>query len=178
MKFIVFLCLFFIFKTKEETYLNNNTNKNISNKTLNETLNETTFDELLNKTLEETFKKNETVINDEDYDKRMELTQKLLEELNLDKKENITKEDFANFLKKLLTFEVQETEDPGQEEFYDEIVKTMLKDIPETIPTDKITDYLDSDNLQNAIKESVISLFGEDAFEDFNKDLENEKTDL
>lgn len=113
---------------------------------------------------------NSTLDDDEEYKSRMDLSKKLLEELNLDGVEFVSAEQYKHFLKRIITND-EVSDDDTFNSFYDQVVATMMKDVPDQIPSGQVAELLDAKRVQEAVNTAVMDIFGQEALDDFNSSI-------
>lgn len=95
-------------------------------------------------------------------------TQLLMEELGLDNKESVVnKSQLSVFVLRLITLD--DTLPSQETDFYDKVIKRYTVNVPERFPCRDIKKYLDSEDFNEALKNTIIELYGEDTFNEYDK---------
>lgn len=87
-----------------------------------------------------------------------EMTNEIISELGLDKKETLTKDDFRQFLEKLMSKDF--SGNPEEEEFMKFIVDKAVESTPENFSLDELKEFVTSDKLRKILEEAISEKFG------------------
>ena len=106
-----------------------------------------------------------------------EKAEKIMYEMNLDKKDLWSKKDFETFFLKLLN---KEDSNERQKVFNEQIVKTYIKKLPKEMKKIELYKYMNYDDFITAIEQTVREQFGEEHVKDVTQallEMEKEEED-
>lgn len=118
----------------------------------------------------------------EEIDKKMkeeeeEFARKVIEEMGINKMQEVTKETFREYLTKIILSSTHEEgedpseveEDPEEEEFLNMLIEEIMKEIPDKFPIEDFKKYSDTDRYKSIVDRVLKEKFGENYGEDMMK---------
>ena len=89
----------------------------------------------------------------------------LMKVFGFDQHKQIYKSHFKNFLKHLIKIEIS---DQTETEFFEKVINKYIENVPETFNTKDIKKYLELEEFNVALKSTIVELYGDDAFDEFD----------
>lgn len=114
----------------------------------------------------------------EDFTIGEDLAQKYIQEMGLDKPGTISIERYKEFLMKL--FSKGEKVQKEEEQFYNELITKLSKDVPSEFDAQDLGKYVDQEKFMSTLDELIKGKYGEEVLNDFKNSTKKgeKKTDL
>jgi hypothetical protein len=109
-----------------------------------------------------------------DHKTDLETINRIAKDMNIDQKEEITKEEFRQFFMRVVTKDKQ----VDHTHFYKSVFKKYMEDVPEVVKTEDLISYVDFDKLKEIMLEIVKEQYGPENAEAVRrklKEMEDEK---